>query len=148
MCWKEPDELYNDGQAFKLTARDESGVIVTLLADNYFGYCKKEVKTQIGFAANLFGLSEEEHAGGALAFPRRNHGEEFGVDSRTQRPGYSFADMAERYGEVMDIQPEGYGIDKQYPKDLYDMQFSFYIDNIVSRIELQLAGDRERPLAP
>jgi hypothetical protein len=119
MCWKEPGELYNDGQAFKLTARDESGVIVTLLADNYFGYCKKEVKTQIGFSANLYGLSEEEHAGGALAFPRRNHGEEFGVDSRTQKAGYSFAEMVERYGEVMDIQPQGYAIDKYYPELIY-----------------------------
>jgi hypothetical protein len=119
MCWKEADELYNDGQAFKLTARDESGVIVTMLADNYFGYCKKEVKTQIGFSANLYGLSEEEHAGGALAFPRRNHGEEFGVDSRTQRPGYNFEDMLERYGEVMDVQPEGYAIDRHYPEIIY-----------------------------
>ncbi|GMQ89524.1 MAG: hypothetical protein BMS9Abin09_1020 [Gammaproteobacteria bacterium] len=118
MCWKQADELYNDGEAFKLTARDESGVIVTLLADNYFGYCKKEVKTQISFSANLFGLAEEEHAGGALAFPRRNHGEEYGVDSRTHKPGYSFADTAERYGDVMDLQPEGYGIDKTYP-DIY-----------------------------
>ena len=119
MCWKEPGELYNDGQAFKLTARDESGVIVTLLADNYFGYCKKEVKTQIGFSANLYGLSEEEHAGGALAFPRRNHGEEFGVDSRTQKAGYSFADMVERYGAVMDVQAQGYAIDKRYPELIY-----------------------------
>ncbi|MDT8386516.1 MAG: hypothetical protein RQ736_03330 [Thiogranum sp.] len=119
MCWKQPDELYNDGQAFKLTARDESGVIVTLLADNYFGYCKKEVKTQIGFSANLFGLAEEEHAGGALAFPRRNHGEEFGADSRTQRPGYSFEDMAARYGDVMDVQPQGYAIDRNYPQIIY-----------------------------
>jgi len=119
MCWKEPDELYNDGQPFKLTARDESGVIVTLLADNYFGYCKKEVKTQIGFSANLYGLSEEEHAGGALAFPRRNHGEEFGVDSRTHKAGYSFADMVERYGEVMEVQPQGYAIDKRYPELIY-----------------------------
>jgi len=119
MCWKHEDELYNDGQAFKITARDESGVIVTLLADNYFGYCKKEVKTQISFSANLFGLAEEEHAGGALAFPRRNHGEEYGVDSRTHKPGYSFADTAERYGDVMDLQPEGYGIDKTYPDIIY-----------------------------
>jgi len=119
MCWKHEDELYNDGQAFKVTARDESGVIVTLLADNYFGYCKKEVKTQISFSANLFGLAEEEHAGGALAFPRRNHGEEYGVDSRTHKPGYSFADTAERYGDVMDLQPEGYGIDKTYPDIIY-----------------------------
>jgi len=119
MCWSDADELYNDGEAFKLTTRDETGVIVTLLADNYFGYCKKEVKTQIGYSANLFGLAEEEHAGGALAFPRRNHGEEFGVDSRTYVPGYSFEDMVERYGEAMDVQPEGYAIDKKYPEIIY-----------------------------
>ena len=43
--------------------------MVTILADNYYGYCKKEVKTQISYAANLYGLCEEEHAGGAIAFP-------------------------------------------------------------------------------
>ena len=43
-------------------------MIVTLIADNYYGYCKKEVKTQISYAANLMGNVEEEHAGGALAF--------------------------------------------------------------------------------
>jgi hypothetical protein len=64
MCWRDERELYNDGVAFKLTARDERGVIVTIIADNYFGYCKKEVKTQISFSANLYGLCEEEHAGG------------------------------------------------------------------------------------
>jgi hypothetical protein len=120
MCWKDPTELYNDGHAFKLTARDTSGVMVTLLADNYFGYCKKEVKAQISFSANLYGLSEEEHAGGALAFPRRNHGEEYGVDSRTYSvPGYSFDDMAARYGECMDVQPEGYAIDRTCPQIIY-----------------------------
>src|SRR5690606_2274157 len=62
MCWKEADECYNNGTAFKLTARDERGVIVTMIADNYYGYCKKEVKTQISYSANLFGLCEEEHA--------------------------------------------------------------------------------------
>ena len=41
--------------------------MVTIIADNYYGYCKKEVKTQISYAANLFGLAEEEHAGGAMA---------------------------------------------------------------------------------
>jgi hypothetical protein len=120
MCWEREDELYNDGQAFKLTARDASGVVVTMLADNYFGYCKKEVKTQIGYSANLFGMAEEEHAGGALAFPRRNHGEEYGVDSRTYTtPGYSFEDVYERCPELMDLQPEGYGIDRKYPQVIY-----------------------------
>ncbi|MGD2112229.1 MAG: hypothetical protein PVI50_02500, partial [Gammaproteobacteria bacterium] len=120
MCWKDEGELYNEGQAFKLTARDASGVMVTLLADNYFGYCKKEVKTQIGFSANLIGLAEEEHAGGALAFPRRNHGEEYGVDSRTYTiPGYSFEDMAGRYSELMELHPEGYAVDRRYPQIIY-----------------------------
>ena len=80
MCWKTEDELYNGGNAFKLTARDETGVIVTIIADNYFGYCKKEVKTQLSFAANLFGLTEEEHAGGALVFASYDLGEEFNGD--------------------------------------------------------------------
>ncbi|HTR42197.1 MAG TPA: hypothetical protein VMH87_11335, partial [Pseudomonadales bacterium] len=53
MCWRDENELYNDGGAFKLTCRDEGGVIVTIIADNYYGYCKKEVKTQISYAANL-----------------------------------------------------------------------------------------------
>ncbi len=119
MCWKDEAELYNEGAAFKITARDRRGVIVTLIADNYYGYCKKEVKTQISYATNLFGLAEEEHAGGALAFPRHNHGEEYGVDSRTRPEGYSFADMVERYGALMDVHPEGYAIDKQHPDVVY-----------------------------
>ncbi|MFM1892796.1 MAG: hypothetical protein RLZ44_1873, partial [Pseudomonadota bacterium] len=119
MCWRDPAELYNDGQAFKITARDESGVIVTVLADNYYGYCKKEVKTQISFAANLYGLAEEEHAGGALAFQRRNHGEEYGVDSRTREPGYSFDEVVAQYGALMDLKPEGYAVDKAHPDVIY-----------------------------
>ena len=75
-------ECYNDGSAFKVTCRDASGVIVTLIADNYYGYCKKEVKTQISYAANLMGNVEEEHAGGALAFASYSLGEEFQVNSR------------------------------------------------------------------
>ena len=81
MCWEKEDELYNDGSPFKLTARDDRGVIITLIADNYFGYSKKEIKTQIGYSANLLGLAEEEHAGGALAFPSFNLGTHFLPDS-------------------------------------------------------------------
>ena len=42
MCWETEDELYNDGEAFKITCRTAEGVIVTIISDNYFGYCKKE----------------------------------------------------------------------------------------------------------
>ena len=66
------------------------GVMVTILADNYFGYSKKEVKTQISYSANLFGLAEEEHAGGALAFASYSLGEQFKVDSKIIAAGYTF----------------------------------------------------------
>lgn len=118
MCWKEPNELYNDGVAFKVTCRDMSGVVVTIIADNYFGYCKKEVKTQLSYAANLMGGVEEEHAGGALAFASYSLGDEFQVNSRRYNDR-TFDDVAKDYAEFINIQPEGYGIDKHYPSVIY-----------------------------
>jgi len=119
MCWRSEDELYNDGGAFKITCRDKRGVMVTLIADNYFGYCKKEVKTQVSFAANLFGLAEEEHAGGALTFPSFDLGEDFQLSDYRQMVDHRFDRMAEHFGERMDLQPDGYGIDKTFPDIVY-----------------------------
>ena len=97
MCWTDPAERYNDGQAFKVCARDERGVMVTVIADNYFGYCKKEVKTQISFSANLVGGAEEEHSGGAMVFPSWDEGQEF-VNT--------YAGDAATLAEVVDRDPE------------------------------------------
>lgn len=119
MCWERDDECYNDGSAFKITARDARGVIVTLIADNYFGYCKKEVKTQISFASNLFGLVEEEHAGGALAFPSYDLGEDFRLSEYIPAVDHSFVEFLESHRENVEIQPEGYARDKTYPEICY-----------------------------
>ncbi len=119
MCWKQEGEFYNNGAAFKITARDLRGVIVTLIADNYFGYCKKEVKTQISYSANLFGLCEEEHAGGALVFPSYDLGEEFDAEKHVQNRGYSFEDTLRLCGQAMDLKPEGYAVDKRFPEIIY-----------------------------
>ncbi|HEX3987845.1 MAG TPA: hypothetical protein VHZ30_00355, partial [Verrucomicrobiae bacterium] len=119
MCWKNETECYNDGGAFKITARDERGVIVTIIADNYFGYCKKEVKTQISYSANLHGLCEEEHAGGALVYPSFDLGEEFDADKHVRYRGHSFEEMVKLAGDAMDLQPKGYAIDKKYPDIIY-----------------------------
>ncbi|MBW8864363.1 MAG: hypothetical protein JF609_05455, partial [Verrucomicrobia bacterium] len=119
MCWKAEDEIYNNGGAFKLTCRDENGVIVTIIADNYYGYCKKEVKTQISYAANLFGNSEEEHAGGALVFPSYDLGEEFSGDKHVRQLEHSFAEAKSLYAELMDLKPGGYAEDKKYPQIVY-----------------------------
>jgi hypothetical protein len=118
MCWKDPAERYNDGQAFKATCRDASGVIVTLIADNYYGYCKKEIKTQISFAANLFGNVEEEHSGGALAFARYNLGIDF--DARHYKGNdQTVANLVRDDPETIALQPDGHGIDTRYPNLVY-----------------------------
>lgn len=118
MCWEHPEEKYNDGQAFKITCRDSSGVIVTIIADNYYGYGKKEVKTQISYAANLMGNVEEEHAGGTLAFVSHNLGEEFQWNSRHYN-GRTFQDVVRDYSGFIDVHPDGYGVDRQYPQLVY-----------------------------
>lgn len=118
MCWKEEGELYNNGQAFKVTCRTDAGVIVTIVADNYYGYCKKEVKTQISYAANLYGNVEEEHAGGAIAFAGYSYGDEYHTDSRTYN-GRTFEDVVRDYGASMDVKAEGYGVDRKFPNLVY-----------------------------
>ena len=118
MCWEEDGELYNDGGAFKITCRDASGRVVTAIADNYFGYCKKEVKTQIGFSANLIGLAEEEHAGGTLAFTGYDLGEDFQLSQYYPEVDQSFEGVIARYIDRIDLMPEGYAIDKSY-RDIY-----------------------------
>ena len=119
MCWTDEDELYNDGTAFKITCRDARGVMVTLIADSYFGYCKKEVKTQISYASNLLGNAEEEHAGGVLAFPAVDLGEDFELPTFNPQVDHTWNGVVRRYADLMNLQPEGYGIDKAYPNIIY-----------------------------
>ncbi len=45
-----------------------------------------------------------------------------------------YDDLARLFGEL---------IDKEYPRQLYDMQFSLYIDNLVARIDLQTEAFRK-----
>ncbi len=119
MCWRDEKERYNDGLPFKAVCRDMRGVIVTILADNYFGYSKKEVKSQISYAANLFGGCEEEHSGGALAFPSYNLGDVFHPDSRVRRDDHDFAGVVRLFGGIMHLNEQGYGIDKRHPDIVY-----------------------------
>ena len=134
MCYRSEDELYNDGNAFKLTCRDKGGVAVTLIADNYFGYSKKEIKTQIGFAANLFGNVEEEHAGGTIAYQQKNLGVNYNAVEDASLNGYTFDEVVEKYGNLMDVQEEQhFGIDKQNKQIIYlpeDIKIDLYKNEI------------------
>ena len=69
-----------------------------IIADNYFGYSKKEVKAQISYSANLLGLAEEEHAGGALVFPSYNLGTLFVPDTNLRARGHSLEGVLELMG--------------------------------------------------
>ncbi|MEO8128189.1 MAG: hypothetical protein ABJF23_21405 [Bryobacteraceae bacterium] len=119
MCWREDSEIYNDGGAFKIACRDQRGVMVTIIADNYYGYCKKEVKTQISFAANLFGMCEEEHAGGAIAFPAYVLGQQFYAGRTVLTKKVTFDQAMVWLGNRVDIQPEGFATDRRYPDIFY-----------------------------
>lgn len=126
MCWEDPDELYNDGKPFKITARGSEGVIVTLIADNYFGYSKKEIKTQISYSANLYGQCEEEHSGGALAFSSRDLGEDFYSTSYAPNNKSSFARLVEILADTIEVHPDGWARDKNYPDIIYVDEKAYY----------------------
>ncbi|MGA9940248.1 MAG: hypothetical protein WBP92_18520 [Candidatus Acidiferrales bacterium] len=127
MCWRNPDELYNEGSAFKICARDHRGVMITILADNYYGYCKKEVKTQISYAANLFGLAEEEHAGGAIAFATYVLGQDFYADRTVSLKKATFADAMHLLDPLVERRPEGYAIDRRFPEIYYVPENSAFL---------------------
>src|SRR5258708_7033165 len=97
------------------------------------GDCWKEVKTQISYAANLYGLCEEEHAGGALVFPAYDLGEEFSGDVHVKRLGHSFAEVSTLYRDFVESKPEGYAVDKKFPDILYvpeDARFDLHTQRI------------------
>ncbi len=103
MCWRNEEEIYNNGVPFKICCRDRRGVMVTILADNYYGYCKKEVKTQISYAANLSGMCEEEHAGGALAFPAYVLGQQFFAGRTVLTKKVTFEEAMRWLGDSVDV---------------------------------------------
>ncbi len=128
MCWKDENEFYNDGRAFKLTCRDDRGVVVTLIADNYYGYSKKEIKTQISYSANLYGLVEEEHAGGAIAYARRIMGDTVnGKDySRSYGLNHTFEDVKTLLANNIEVKPENYAVDKTYSNVVYIPEHAYF----------------------
>ncbi|MCG6968312.1 MAG: hypothetical protein LJE85_00965 [Gammaproteobacteria bacterium] len=155
MCWQDDNELYNDGLPFKITCRDKQGVVVTLIADNYFGYSKKEVKSQISYSANLYGGCEEEHSGGALAFASYNLGDVYTPDKRIRNANHSFDECVGLFGSRMVLHKEGYGVDKEYPDiiyvpedaqmNLYDQTVSWRRDNDTRQIPLLAKHTYIRP---
>ncbi len=126
MCWQDESELYNDGQPFKVTARDSTGVIVTLIADNYYGYSKKEVKTQISYSANLHGQCEEEHSGGALAYSSRDLGEDFYASSYEPNTRADFSAAMKLLGESVEVFDEGWARDKRWADVFYVPQNAYF----------------------
>ncbi len=119
MCWKEGDEHYNDGGAFKVVCRDMDGVIVTIIADNYFGYSKKEIKSQISYSSNLFGGTEEEHSGGAVAFPRFNLGNYYLPKVEAGMSKHTFQRLCQQLEGGITVRPEGYAVDNQFRDIVY-----------------------------
>ncbi|HVO21310.1 MAG TPA: hypothetical protein VMU15_18755, partial [Anaeromyxobacter sp.] len=115
MCWREAGDRYNGGRAFKVTARDGAGRMVTVIADNYYGYCKKEVKTQISFSANLFGLAEEEHSGGAVAYASYVLGQDFFAHRSFRMSDATFEEAVQLLGDRVEVLPGRHAVDRRHP---------------------------------
>lgn len=147
MCWQTEDELYNDGGACKITCRDHHGVVVTIITDNYYGYCKKEVKTQLSYAANTLGNAEEEHAGGAIAFASYSLGDRYKVNSiRYNRR--TFDDVVKDYSDRMRVKLSGYAIDRNFDRLIYIPEDA-EADAIAQCVRWERDGERYQiPLKP
>ena len=127
MCYEKDTDLYNEGEAFKITTRNTDGVILTIIADNYFGYCKKEVKSQMTYATNLFGNCEEEHSGGAIAFPSYYLGDTFKLKDFHIDEEYSFKEMVARCKDrIILMEEKEYAIDKKFNDIFYLPEDAFF----------------------
>ncbi|KAL0226847.1 hypothetical protein P9112_014171 [Eukaryota sp. TZLM1-RC] len=121
MCWQNEDELYRDGGAFNLWYRTKEGVAVTIITDSYFGYYKKTVKAFLSFASNL-SFSEEEHAGGCIAFASYNLGNSFELKESQAAHwdnGMTLNDVLELLKDHVEMTDKGYAIDKKFPDTIY-----------------------------
>ncbi|WP_136480357.1 hypothetical protein [Cognatitamlana onchidii] len=150
MCWKDENELYNDGGAFKITCRDDSGVVITLIADNYYGYSKKEIKTQISYSANLYGLAEEEHAGGAIAYARRIMGDTVDGSDYSQVYGldHTFEEVKTILADRIEVKPENYAVDKKYPNVIYIPESSYFNINTNNITWMHNGQEQKLTLSP
>ena len=64
-------------------------------------------------------MCEEEHAGGALVYASYDLGEEFYADKHVHFRGHSFEEMLSLAGGALEMQPEGYAIDKLHRDIIY-----------------------------
>jgi hypothetical protein len=75
--------------------------MVTIIADNYYGYLQERGETQISYSANLFGLCEEEHAGGAIAYQSYDLGEEWSGERHVRAKGFKLEEVLAAFGDTL-----------------------------------------------
>ena len=127
MYYEHLDELYNDGGAFKLTFRDSSGLVVTVIADNYFGYCKKEVRHRLVFPLTFL-VFQKKNMLGVLLLSQVTTCEEFDPLAILPSTPHTFEDTLETLGISETQTPEGAYCDPQFPSIVFlpeNAKFSF-----------------------
>lgn len=114
-------KLYNDGDSFLLKIRDSSGVVITIVGDNYFGLGKKTIMTDASFSADRRGNTIQEHAGGNIVFAESDSGGKFSYKNDAPK----IEGATESYHEALALscgelvaQDEGYAIDSLEPDNI------------------------------
>ena len=82
---------------------------------------KEGVKTQISYAANLYGLCVRKSTCwlAPLVYASYSLGDEFHTDKHVRYRGHSFEEVLALSGSAMVLQPEGYAVDKRFPEIIY-----------------------------
>ena len=70
-------------------------------------------------------ITEEEHAGGALAYTCKNLGRSYKADSTIDK-GHTFKKAMELLKDSVTLMKEGYAIDKNQPKVIYVPEDTFF----------------------
>ena len=78
-------------------------------------------------AANIFGLAEEEHAGGAIAFKSYSLGTHFYPDEAIVGTRHKFADAVKLLGDTVTVHSQGYATDKKY-KNIHILPEDMQVD--------------------
>ena len=75
----------------------------------------------------MYGLCEEEHAGGAIAWATYVLGQDFRAANAASLKKVAFREAMNLLGPLVEPRPEGYAVDRRYPDIVYgpeDSEFS------------------------
>src|SRR3954465_4677085 len=119
------------------------GVMITILAVNYFGDCKKEVNHRSGYRLIRRGMAGEEHAGGALALVGVSLGDRFLPEQvKVVSANHRLTEVIGLLGPRATFHETGYARGALYP-EIHYMPEDMQIDLLRQDVTWQYRGQEQ-----